>query len=138
MDKDRPVSRAFSTFTETFGLSRAAAVSVVLFTGAVTLAALFWFVHSAPPRTLVITSGPDGSTFQRTAEKYRDILSSNGVTLKILPSQGSIENLHRLANPSSRVDIGFVQAGETNGDKGVRLFSLGSVAYQPLLIFNHG
>jgi len=124
-----------STFTETFGLSRAATIGVILFISVVTIAAVFWFIYSAPPRTLIITSGPPGSSFQRTAEKYHDILSRNGVTLKILPSQGSMENLQRLADPRFRVDIGFVQAGESDGGRGARLFSLGSVAYQPLLIF---
>jgi TRAP-type uncharacterized transport system substrate-binding protein len=31
--------------------------------------------------------------------------------LKILPSEGSIENLKRLTDPSFQVDIGFVQGG---------------------------
>jgi hypothetical protein len=129
------ISRALSTLTETFGLSRAAAISLILFVSVVTLAAVFWFIYSAPPRTLIITGGPPGSSFQRTAERYRDILSSNGVTVKVLSSQGSMENLQRLANPAFRVDVGFVQAGESSQDTRARLFSLGSISYQPLLIF---
>jgi hypothetical protein len=129
------ISRALSTLTETFGLSRAAAISVAVFVTVVMVAAVFWFIYSAPPRTLIITSGPPGSSFQRTAERYRDILSSNGVTVKILSSQGSMENLQRLANPAFRVDVGFVQAGESSQDTRARLFSLGSISYQPLLIF---
>jgi TRAP-type uncharacterized transport system substrate-binding protein len=99
--------KALSAFTETFGLSRAAATGLILFVGAVVIVAVFWFIASAPPRTLIITSGPPASSFQRTAERYRDILSSNGVKVKILPSQGSIENLQRLADPAYRVDVGF-------------------------------
>jgi hypothetical protein len=129
------VSQALSTFTETFGLTRTAAIGVILFVGVVIMAAIFWFIHSAPPRALIITSGPPGSSFERTAERYRDLLSSNGVTVKILTSEGSLENLRRLENPKFRVDVGFVQTGESEGSKGDKLFSLGSVAYQPLLIF---
>jgi hypothetical protein len=128
-------SQLLSAFTETFGLTRAATVGAVLFGSIVIVAAVFWFVHSAPSRTLVLTAGPPGSSFERAAEKYRDILSSNGVTLKILTSQGSMENLQRLADPEFRVDIGFVQAGESDAGGRARLFSLGSVAYQPLLVF---
>ncbi len=131
----RVFSRALTTFTETFGLSRLAAVGAMIFIGLVVVTAVFWFVWSAPPRTLVISSGPPGSTYERVAESYREILASNGVALKILPSQGSIENLQRLSDPSMRVDIGFVQAGETNDGSGAQLVSLGSIAYQPLLIF---
>jgi hypothetical protein len=128
-------SRALVTFAETFGLSRVAAFVVILFVSVVAIVAVSWFIHSAPPRSITITAGPPGSTFQRTAERYREILSSNGVTLHILPSQGSMENLQRLADPAFPVDIGFVQAGEPERSRGAKLFSLGSVAYQPLLTF---
>jgi hypothetical protein len=54
------------------------------------------FVRPAPPDIVTMTSGPDGSMFRIAADKYRSILARNGVTLKILPSQGSLENLQRL------------------------------------------
>jgi hypothetical protein len=53
-----------------------------------------------------------------------------------LTSAGSVENLQRLANPAFKVDIGFVQAGLAKGQNIESLVSLGSVAYQPLLIFH--
>ena len=95
----------------------------------------FHYVRPAPPRTIVMTSGIEGSNFQITAERYRAILARQGVTLKILPSQGSLENLKRLSDPKVGVDIGFVQGGlSTLGDPG-RLMSLGSVFYVPVLVF---
>ncbi len=36
------------------------------------------------------------------------------------------------------MDIGFIQAGESAAGDGVPLFSLGTIAYQPLLIFYRG
>ncbi|HWD94753.1 MAG TPA: TAXI family TRAP transporter solute-binding subunit [Verrucomicrobiae bacterium] len=116
-------------------MTKTAAAATVLFILAVMVAAVFWSIHSAPPRTLIITSGPAGSSYERIAERYRDILSSNGVTLKILPSEGSVENLRRLSDPHFRVDIGFVQTGETEVDNQATLLSLGSISHQPLLIF---
>jgi TRAP-type uncharacterized transport system substrate-binding protein len=83
----------------------------------------------------MITSGPDGSVFRNTAEKYRTILASNGITVQILPSKGSLENLQRLNDPSFHVDIGFVQGGVATGIKVERLVSLGSLFYEPLAIF---
>ena len=71
-------------FTETFGLGRAAAISAILLISSVTIFAVFWFFHSAPPRTITITTGPEGSAFHRAAEKYRTILARNGVKLNIL------------------------------------------------------
>lgn len=129
------VSQVLSTFTENFGMSKAAAAGTVLFILAVIFAAVFWSIRSAPPHTLIITSGPPGSSYERIAERYRDILSSNGVVLKIIPSEGSVENLRRLSDSSFRVDVGFVQTGESETNSNVSLLSLGSISHQPLLIF---
>ena len=122
-------------FTEIFGLGRAAALSAVLLISLVTIFAVFWFFYSAPPRTIIITSGPEGSIFRMNAEKYRTILARNGVKVKVLPSQGSLENLKRLADTSFKADIGFVQGGVADGLAIDKLASLGSVSYEPLLLF---
>jgi len=122
-------------FTEIFGLGRAAALSASLLIILATIIAVFWFFHSAPPRTITITSGPEGSIFQRNAEKYQKILARNGVKLKILPSQGSLENLKRLTDHAARVDVGFVQGGVSTGLNIDTLVSLGSLYNEPLLVF---
>jgi hypothetical protein len=126
-------ARAF--FVENFGLTGPTAFFVAIFIGFVLVFAVFWFFHSAPPDTLTITSGPPGSIFQTNAEKYRDILRNNGVELKILPSEGSRENLERLVTPSFAVDIGFVQGGVGDGLDVGRVVSLGSISPEPLLVF---
>jgi TRAP-type uncharacterized transport system substrate-binding protein len=128
-------NRLLATLTETFGLSRAAAFSAVLLVSLVMFSGAFWFFHSAPSDTIVITSGPEGSIFQSIAMKYRDVLARHRVKLKILPSEGSLENLQRLDDPSVRVDVGFVQSGITNAMKGGKPVSLGSISYEPLLVF---
>lgn len=126
-------------FSEFFGLGKAAAVAAMFVIGLALAVAIFWFFHSAPPRTITITSGPEGSIFRMNAEKYAKILARNGVTLKILDSEGSLENLKRLLDPKSRVDIGFVQGGvATNLDGKNKLVSLGSVLYEPVMIFYRG
>ena len=85
------------------------------------------FVNPAPPTTIVMTSGADGSMFQVHAGRYAKILAKQGVTLKILPSQGSLENLKRLSDPGFTVDVGFVQGGISSLGDANNLMSLGSV-----------
>ena len=103
------------------------------------VAVAFWlayhFVRPAPPDTITITSGPVGSVFQATAERYRKILSPEGITLQVLPSEGSLENLKRLSDPNVKVDVGFVQGGLANLVDPGELMSLGSVFYEPVLVF---
>ncbi|HEX4598740.1 MAG TPA: TAXI family TRAP transporter solute-binding subunit [Burkholderiaceae bacterium] len=92
------------------------------------------FIRPAPPKHLVITSGTDGSTFRTYAERYRKILARNRITLEILPSLGSVENLKRLADPKQHVDIGFVQGGLPAELRSDDLVSLGSMFYVPLFV----
>jgi TRAP-type uncharacterized transport system substrate-binding protein len=121
--------------SETFGLSSTVALVVTILIAAICLFAVVWFVRSAPPRTLTVSSGRPGSSFQRYAELYQKTLANHGVTLRILPSEGSEENLQRLTSSGSGVDIGFVQGGLTDGVNLDGLVSLGSIAYQPLWLF---
>ena len=98
--------------------------------------ALLHFVHSAPPHTLTISSGPQGSNFETIAQRYGKILARSGIRLNVLSSQGSLQNLQRMTDPKSRVDIALVQSGvTTNPDTDDDLESLGGMFYQPLLIF---
>lgn len=131
-------SRLTAPFMEIFGLSRGLALTVVLLASLVIAFAVFWFFHSAPPDTIIITSGAPGSSFQANAERYRVILARKGVKLEIKPSLGSLENLRRLDDPKFHVDIGFVQGGVTNIPDRNKLVSLGSISYEPLLVFYRG
>src|SRR5947207_13854110 len=92
-------------------------------------------MRPAPPNTIVMTTGADGSMFDVYAGRYAKILARQGVTLKILPSQGSLENLKRLSDPQFRVDVGFVQGGIASLGDANNLVSLGSVFYVPVLVF---
>src|SRR5262249_45411099 len=113
----------------------AATLGPVLLLSAAVIALAQHFVRPAPPHELTISTGPEGSNFQGMAQKYQKILARNGITLKILTSQGSQENLTRLATPDSDVDVAFVQSGVTIDADTSELVSLGSVFYAPLTMF---
>ena len=129
-------NRALAVFMDYFGIGRMASIVVMILVAAVIVFACFWFFHSAPPKTIIMTSGEKGSAYYTVAERYAKILARDGVKLIILPSAGSVENLKRLTDPSVKVDIGFVQAGLAKGQNVEHLVSLGSVSYQPLLVFH--
>ena len=124
-----------TTLVETFGFSPLLATLAALFLLLLGAAALVWVVLSAPPRSITIITGPPGSSFQRYAERYRTELAKNGVTLNIVPSGGSLDNLQRLQKSDSGVDVGFVQGGLVSDPPPPGIVSLGSVAYQPLWLF---
>jgi TRAP transporter TAXI family solute receptor len=129
-------NKILAIFTDNFGMNRTASIVTVIIVGLIIIFSCFWFFHSAPPKTIIITSGEAGSAYYKVAQKYAEILAHDGVKVKILTSAGSADNLKRLADPAFKVDIGFVQAGLSKGQNINHLVSLGSVAHQPLLIFH--
>src|SRR3981081_3831820 len=102
-------------------------------------AALVWaalhFVRSAPPHSPTSRSGPKGSSFDTIAQRYSKILARSGIQLKVIPSEGSLDNLNRIADPKSHVDIALVQSGLTSNADTEDLESLGGMFHEPLLIF---
>jgi TRAP-type uncharacterized transport system substrate-binding protein len=93
------------------------------------------FVRPSPPRHLTIASGPPGSKFNAVALRYEKILAREGIALTVIASEGSLDNLQRMSDPASGVDIALVQDGVGNAADATDLVSLGSVFYQPLTIF---
>lgn len=119
------------------GISKTTTTGVVVACCLLLAGAVFLCIWSAPPATLTMTAGPEGSIFHTNAMRYADALAKQGVRLRVLSSRGSFENLQRLDDPRQHVDVGFVLGGVTN-DAVNRLFSLGSISYQPLFLFYRG
>ncbi len=92
-------------------------------------------VRPAPPSAIRIISGPPGSNFRVNAEKYKRHIEAHGVKVEIVASQGSLDNLKRLVDPKSGVDVGFVQGGLHEGVDLTGLVSLGTMFPMPLLVF---
>jgi TRAP transporter TAXI family solute receptor len=96
------------------------------------------FMQSAPPRTITISTGPAGSAFDTMGDRYAKILARSGITLKVIRSAGSLENLAKLSDRKSHVDIALVQSGLSQDDQTSDLASLGGMFYQPVTIFYRG
>ncbi|MBS1963737.1 MAG: hypothetical protein JST04_16120 [Bdellovibrionales bacterium] len=122
---------------ELFDIGPWVAFSALAVTAAVFIAAIVYFVRSAPPTTITISSGPDGSNYFKIATKYAKILERNRVKVNVLTSKGSVENLSRLLDPKANVDVGLVGTGPATPDAD-KLVSLGSVSNQPVLVFYRG
>jgi len=106
------------------------AIAAVILIGAAIL-----IFETLPPRTVVMATGAEGGANYELGIRYREILAKAGVKLQLLPTTGSMENLARLRDPHSGVDVGFVQGGTTTRKESPGLESLGTVFYEPLWLF---
>jgi TRAP transporter TAXI family solute receptor len=108
-------------------------------------AVAYQFVKPAPPRHVVMTAGGESGAYYQFAQRYAAILARDGITLEVLPSEGSLQNLERLQKGEAQ--IGFIQGGviEPPADaeldvepEDYGLVSLGSMFYEPVWVFYRG
>lgn len=121
-----------------FGHGQVVSIGVILLLALGISVAILASTNFAAPTHMTIVSGPKGSVFERNAQKYKKLLAKEGVELTVLPSTGSLDNLEMLTSPKKKVDVGFVLGGEITTADTSDLMSLGSVSYQPLMVFYRG
>ena len=56
-----------------------------------------------------MATGAEGGANHELGMRYHEILAQAGVTLKLRPTAGGLENLALLRDPQSGVSVGFIQ-----------------------------
>jgi len=94
-------------------------------------------VDPSPPKQVTLATGQENSAYEEFGKKYAASLAKFGIKVTLLPSLGSQENLQRLMDPDSGVDIAFVQSGSIDQQtaKDAGLVSLGSLFTEPVWLF---
>ena len=104
---------------------------------AITCVLAYWLVDPSPPQMVTLSTGQENSAYEAIGKKYAAALARNGIHVELKPSLGSQENLQRLKDGASDIDIAFVQSGSTRQDEleGRNLISLGSLFTEPVWLF---
>lgn len=113
------------------------AVSVgpfIVLTVALLVLAYVW-LDPNPPKRVTLATGPAQSAYEAFGKRYAALLAKEGITVVLLPSEGSAANLQLLRE--GKADLGFVQGGsdETGKEGDVPLESLGSLFLEPIWLF---
>jgi TRAP-type uncharacterized transport system substrate-binding protein len=66
------------------------------------------------------------------------VLRNAGINLRVIRTEGGVENLARLQDPASGVKVGFLESGLTSQQESPNLLSLGTVSLDPLWSFFRG
>ena len=102
------------------------------------LGAVFYFAAPPPPMSAVMATGtPDGG-YTRFAEKLKTELAKQDFELILQPSSGSQDNLKRLLDSRTGVQLALVQSGlerQLQASEFARLHSLGGMYQEPLWLF---
>lgn len=95
----------------------------------------YWWLEPTPPKRVVLATGPAQSAYDEFGKRYAEALRRYGITVELLPTEGSSENLEKLR--SGEADLGFVQGGSADigYDDEASIVSLGSLFVEPLWLF---
>jgi TRAP transporter TAXI family solute receptor len=106
---------------------------VLLALGLLTVA--YWSLNPNPPKHVTLATGPAQSAYAEFGKRYAKALAKDGITVELLPSEGSADNLRLLRE--GRADLGFVQGGtaEAAALDDAELESLGSLFLEPVWLF---
>ncbi|MCP5284421.1 MAG: C4-dicarboxylate ABC transporter substrate-binding protein [Burkholderiaceae bacterium] len=122
-------------------LQGAGPAAVIAYLGV--LALLLWgawrWLDPTPNRHLVIATGPAQGAYAELAGRYLPYLHTERLQVELRATQGSADNLALLRDPTSGVQVAFVQSGSSlapvaDADD-TPLVSLGRIAYEPIWIF---
>ena len=124
------------------------------------LVGAYWWLDPQPPKTVRLATGPEGSAYAGFGQRYASALAREGITVELIPTEGSVANLQLLRE--GKADVAFVRGGSgaapatANSAAQARapgtaasapapadaateddntLLSLGALFYEPLWIF---
>ena len=106
------------------------------------LAGAYYLLDPAPPRRVVLATGPEQSDYAEFGKRYAAELKRYGIEVVLKPTQGSSANRRALRDAAQTVDLGFMRGGSSDSARaideeksGVPLVSLGSLYLDPVWLF---
>lgn len=98
-----------------------------------------WFLQTTIPRHIVLASGlKNGGVYHEIAQRYKEILAREGVTVEERFTDGALDNAHLLLDPKSGVDVAFIPGGVVPPTERGNLVMLAALHYEPLWLFYRG
>src|ERR1051325_11163770 len=79
--------------------------------GVALLAVAYWLLDPAPPKRVVLATGPERSAYDEFGKRYKAELARYGIEVVLKPSRGSFENRRLLRDAKREADGALVQGG---------------------------
>ena len=127
----RPVKAALLSLWDLF-----TSASPLLIAGVALIWLAYWWLDPMPPKHLTLVTGPERSAYAEMGEQYAKLLRQHGITVDLIATEGSADNLRRLQN--GEADAGFVQGGSSTAppnDDAQDLLTLGNLFVEPVWLF---
>lgn len=96
---------------------------------------LIWFLIPTPPKKITMTTGADNGLYYRFGQQLAKELLKEKISLEVLPSAGSLENIERLKQENANVHVGILQGGVGQVSENPNISALASVFDEQVWIF---
>ncbi len=101
--------------------------------GIVSLALRHFF--PAPPSQIALAGSFKGSHYNFVTAQYKEILARAHVMVDPRLTEGAVDNLRLLKDPTSGIQVALMQGGVSDGKQSPGLLSLGRINYQIFWVF---
>jgi hypothetical protein len=91
------------------------------------------YVGAPPPRVIRIATGAENGAYHAFAQQYAHLLAGDGITLEVIPTAGTVDNLELLKR--GEVSLALVQGGSASEADRANLQSLGSLFLEAVWVF---
>jgi TRAP transporter TAXI family solute receptor len=93
----------------------------------------YQYIGAPPPQVIAIATGMSDGAYYAFGQQYARLLARDGITLEVIPTAGSVENLELLR--TGKVSLALVQGGAATSTDRENLQSLGSLFLEPVWVF---
>jgi TRAP transporter TAXI family solute receptor len=93
----------------------------------------YQYVGAPPPKVVRIATGAKNGAYYAFAQQYARLLASDGISLEVVSTAGTVENLDLLKK--GEVALALIQGGSATDEDKQRLQSLGSLFLEPVWVF---
>jgi TRAP-type uncharacterized transport system substrate-binding protein len=110
----------------------------IVISAVLAIAVMSWvltYFFPAPPTSVTIATAFKGASFDFYGQRYREKFALANVKLELRATEGALENLKLLQDPSSGVQIAFVTGGVSEAEQSPGILSLGTIDHLPIWIF---
>lgn len=92
------------------------------------------FIAPPPPKEIRLAAGVADGYYRAIARQYRTALQPEGLKVDIVESEGALDNLHKLLDTTSGVDVALVQGGLATNVNATNLVAIAGIFYEPVWV----
>jgi len=100
-----------------------------------TLFSILWILIPPPPKVIEMAAGLPSGLYYQFGERLKAELAEDRITLDVMETGGTVDNLKLLGDSKSEVDFAIVQGGVADIAQYPKLVSIAGMYYEPVWVW---